>query len=51
MPYKTWNDCCQEAINPLTAVHISYIKNARVLERWTVEFCQRKIFVSRTRAR
>jgi hypothetical protein len=26
MPYKTWNECCQEAINQLAAVHIRYIK-------------------------
>ena len=26
MPYKTWNDCCQETINQLAAVHIRYIK-------------------------
>jgi hypothetical protein len=44
MPYKTWNDCCQEAINQLAAVHIRYIKNARVLERWNIEFHQRKTF-------
>jgi hypothetical protein len=45
MPYKTWNECCQqEAINQLTAVHIHYIKNARVLERWNIEFRQRKTF-------
>jgi hypothetical protein len=44
MPYKTRNDCCQEAINQLAAVHIRHIKNARVLERWNVEFRQRKTF-------
>jgi hypothetical protein len=44
MPYKTWNDCCQEAINQLAVVHIRYIKNTRVLERWNVEFRQRKTF-------
>ena len=44
MPYKTWNDCCQEAINQLAAVHSRYIKNARVLERWNVAFSQRKTF-------
>jgi hypothetical protein len=38
MPYKTWNDCCQEAINQLAAVHIRHKKNARVLERWNIEF-------------
>jgi hypothetical protein len=45
MPYKTWNDCCQEAINQLAAIHTRYIKNARVLERWNVELCQRKTFL------
>ena len=51
MPYKTWNDCCQEAINQLAAVPaIRYIKNTRVLERWNVgSFVKGKHFVSRTR--
>jgi hypothetical protein len=44
MPYKTWNDCCQEAINNLATVHICYIKNTKVLRRWNVEFHQRKTF-------
>jgi hypothetical protein len=44
MPFKTWNDCCQEAINHLAAVHIHYVKSAKVLERWNVEFRQRKTF-------
>jgi hypothetical protein len=38
MSYLTWNYCCQEAINQLAAVHIHYIKNARVLEQWNIEF-------------
>jgi tRNA uridine 5-carbamoylmethylation protein Kti12 len=29
MPFKTWLDCCQEAINTLAAVHIRYIKNQK----------------------
>jgi hypothetical protein len=44
MPYKTWNDCCQVAINQIAAIHICYIKDVRVLERWNIEFCQRKTF-------
>ncbi len=51
MPYKTWNDCCQEAINQLAAVHIRYIKNARVLERWNVEFRRRKTFRIKNRGK
>ena len=51
MPSKTWNDCCQEAINQLAAVHIRYIKNARVLERWNVEFRQRKTFTVKNRGK
>ena len=31
MPFKTWNDCCREAINQLASVHINYIKNEKVL--------------------
>jgi hypothetical protein len=33
MPFKTWNDCCWEAINRFAAVQIHYTKNAKVLER------------------
>jgi hypothetical protein len=44
MPYKSWHDCCQEAINALAAVGIRYIKNSRVLQLWNDEFCQRKRF-------
>ena len=44
MPYKSWHDCCQEAINALAAVGIRYIKNSRVLQRWNDEFRQRKRF-------
>jgi hypothetical protein len=38
MPFKTWNACCQEAINSLAKVGVTYIKNAKVLEWWNVEF-------------
>jgi hypothetical protein len=38
MPYKTWHDCCQEAINALATIHIRYIKNSRVLQRWNEDF-------------
>jgi hypothetical protein len=51
VPYKSWNDCCQEAINQLAAVHIRYIKNARVLECWNIEFHKKKHSISTTRAR
>jgi hypothetical protein len=44
MPFKTWFECCLEAIDCLATVHIFYIKNAKVLERWNVEFCQKKTF-------
>jgi hypothetical protein len=49
MPFKTWNDCCQEAIDCLAMVHIFYIKNAKVLECWNVEFCERKRFYVKSR--
>ena len=49
MPLKTWNDCCREAINHLAAVHIHYIKNAKVLECWNVEFRERKTFCVKNR--
>jgi hypothetical protein len=48
MPYKNWHDCCQEAINVLAAVHIRYIRNARVLRRWNEDFRQRKTFSIKT---
>ena len=44
MPFKSWIDCCQEAINTLAAIHICYIKSARVLTRWNEQFHQRKTF-------
>ena len=44
MPFKTWNDCCREAIDQLATVHINYIKNEKVLQRWNVEFCKKKLF-------
>jgi hypothetical protein len=44
MPHKKWGDCCKEAIDRLAAVRIRYIKNSKVLERWHVEFRQRKTF-------
>jgi hypothetical protein len=51
MSFKTWNDCCREAINQLAAVHIHYIKNSRVLERWNNEFFQRKTFCVKNRGK
>ena len=51
MPFKTWNDCCREAINQLATVHIYYIKNEKVLQCWNVEFVKGKDFVSRIGAR
>jgi len=48
MPNKNWHDCCQEAIDVLAAVHIRYIKNARVLRRWSEEFRPRKTFCIKT---
>jgi hypothetical protein len=49
MPFKTWFECCREAIDCLATVHIFYIKNAKVLERWNVEFCERKRFYVKSR--
>jgi hypothetical protein len=40
MPFTTWNDCCRDAIDQLATVHIKYIKNKKVLQRWNVEFCR-----------
>jgi hypothetical protein len=51
MPQKNWRDCCKEAINRLAAVHIRYIKNSRVLEKWNVEFRQRKIFCVKSKGK
>jgi hypothetical protein len=51
MPFKTWNDCCQEAINQLAAVHIHYIIFLRVLECWNNESCQRKTFFVKNRGK
>jgi len=31
MSFKTWNECCREAINQLPSVHINYIRNEKVL--------------------
>ena len=44
MPFKKWNDCCRDAIDQLAAVHIKYITNEKVLRRWHVEFCKKKLF-------
>ena len=51
MSFKTWNECCREAINQLANVHIFYIKNEKVLQRWNVEFCQRKRFCVKNRGK
>ena len=36
MPFKTWSDCCRDAIDQLAAVHIKNIMNEKVLRRWNV---------------
>jgi hypothetical protein len=52
MPQKNWRDCCKEAINRLAAVHIHYInKNSRVLEKWDIEFRQRKMFCVKSKGK
>jgi hypothetical protein len=51
MPFKTWNECCHEAINQLASVHINYIKNEKVLRRWNVEFCKKKTFCVKSRGK
>ena len=51
MPFKTWNDCCWEAINRFAAVQIHYTKNAKVLERWNVQFRERKTFCVKNRGK
>ena len=41
MPFKTWNDCCREAIHQLaTGVHINYIKNETFLITPHVFICR-----------
>ncbi|KAI2496096.1 hypothetical protein MHU86_18422 [Fragilaria crotonensis] len=44
MPFKKWNDCCRDVIDQLAAVHIKYITNEKVLRRWHVQFCKKKLF-------
>jgi hypothetical protein len=51
MPFKTWNACCQDAINSLAKVGITYIKNAKVLERWNIEFRGDKMFYAKSRSK
>jgi hypothetical protein len=51
MPFKTWNDCCWEAINRFAAVQIHYTKNAKVLECWIVQFCEKKTFCVKIRGK
>jgi hypothetical protein len=51
MPFKTWNDCCWEAINCFAAVQIHYTKNAKVLECWNVQFRERKRFCVKNRGK
>jgi hypothetical protein len=51
MPFKTWNDCCREAINQLATVHINYINNEKVLRRCNVEFRKRKTFCVKSRGK
>ena len=45
MPYKTWNDCCQEAINQLAVVHIRYIKIQEFWRGGMLSFVKGKHFV------
>ncbi len=47
MSFKTWNDCCCDAIDHLATAHIKYIKNEKVLQQWNVEFCKHNHFASR----
>ena len=49
MPFKTWNKCCRDTIDQLATVHIKYIKNEKVLQRWNVEFCKTKSFRIKSR--
>ena len=51
MPFKTWNGCCEDAIISLSNVGITYIKNAKVLERWNVEFRGDKMFYAKSRSK
>ena len=51
MPFKTWNNCCRDAIDQLATVHIKYIKNEKVLQRWNVEFCKTKSFRIKSRGK
>ncbi len=43
MPFKTWNDCCRDAIDQVATVLIKNIKNEKILPRWNVEFCKKEI--------
>jgi hypothetical protein len=51
MPYKTWNDCCQEAINRLAAVHICHVKMQEFWRDGMLSFVKGKYFVTRTKAK
>jgi hypothetical protein len=51
MPFKTWNACCQDAINSLANVGITYIKSSKVLERWNIEFRGDKKFYPKSRSK
>ena len=51
MPYKTWNNCCQDAINIMAKAGVNHITNAKVLERWNVEFRQKTMFTPKCRGK
>ena len=51
MSFKTWNDCCCDAIDHLATAHIKYIKNEKVLQRWNVDFCKTKTFRIKSRGK
>jgi hypothetical protein len=45
MPFKTWFECCQEAIDRLATVHIFYIKMRKFWNVGMLSFVKRKHFM------